>query len=329
MALWDGELCVCQMIELLGLAPSTVSKHISILRPAELLESRKDGRWIYYRLPVQDLADTPKWMSDADFPAIIFTAYRASRNRGSCAVQKTPKGERDMATEKHGKARGFLGAIWNTMAGSEACCAPGSTCCTPSQAANEEHGNVGKQLKIYDPPMCCSTGMCGPNVDAALVRFATDIQWVESKGVAVERFNLTQSPKAFAEEELVRTALTEKGEAALPLLVADGKVLASGGYPSRDKLAALLGLSMVLETGLFTPAVAELVAIGAAIAANCEPCLRYHVKTAVELGVTNTDIARAVEMAAKVKDVPHQAVLKLAGRLAQGQADHATVAQST
>ena len=50
MALTDGELCVCQIIELLGLAPSTVSKHMAVLHHAGLVETRKDGRWIYYRL---------------------------------------------------------------------------------------------------------------------------------------------------------------------------------------------------------------------------------------------------------------------------------------
>lgn len=50
MALAGGELCVCQVIELLGLAPSTVSKHMAVLHQAGLVETRKDGRWIYYRL---------------------------------------------------------------------------------------------------------------------------------------------------------------------------------------------------------------------------------------------------------------------------------------
>jgi DNA-binding transcriptional ArsR family regulator len=50
MMLSGGELCVCQIIEMLGLAPSTVSKHMSILRQAGLVETRKEGRWIYYRL---------------------------------------------------------------------------------------------------------------------------------------------------------------------------------------------------------------------------------------------------------------------------------------
>jgi DNA-binding transcriptional ArsR family regulator len=50
MMLVDGELCVCQIIAMLGLSPSTVSKHMSILRQAGLVETRKEGRWIYYRL---------------------------------------------------------------------------------------------------------------------------------------------------------------------------------------------------------------------------------------------------------------------------------------
>ena len=52
-ALRHGELCVCQLIDLMGLSPSTVSKHLSILRDAGLLDSRKEGRWVYYRLADQ------------------------------------------------------------------------------------------------------------------------------------------------------------------------------------------------------------------------------------------------------------------------------------
>ena len=62
MALGGGELCVCQIVELLQLAPSTVSKHMAILRQARLVESRKDGRWMYYRLPHRD---APKAVKDA------------------------------------------------------------------------------------------------------------------------------------------------------------------------------------------------------------------------------------------------------------------------
>jgi len=65
----------------------------------------------------------------------------------------------------------------------------------------------------------------------------------------------------------------------------------------------------------YSSAVNELVAIGAAIAANCEPCLKHHYHQAQQLGVSKADMARAVEMAAKVKDSPHQAILRLAAKL--------------
>jgi ArsR family transcriptional regulator len=61
-ALAGGELCVCQIVELLELAPSTVSKHMAILRQARLVEDRKDGRWVYYRLPGRD---APQAVRDA------------------------------------------------------------------------------------------------------------------------------------------------------------------------------------------------------------------------------------------------------------------------
>ena len=54
MLLGQGELCLCQIIEMLGLAPSTVSKHITVLRQARLVEIRKKGRWCYYRLAGRD-----------------------------------------------------------------------------------------------------------------------------------------------------------------------------------------------------------------------------------------------------------------------------------
>ena len=69
MALRTGELCVCQIIEVLGLAPSTVSKHLSILSAAGLVDSRKDGRWAYFRLPqgeaLKAVKPVLKWLDGA------------------------------------------------------------------------------------------------------------------------------------------------------------------------------------------------------------------------------------------------------------------------
>jgi AhpD family alkylhydroperoxidase len=173
-------------------------------------------------------------------------------------------------------------------------------------------------LAVYDPPMCCSTGVCGPEVDPALVRFAADLKFLQDQGIEVRRFGLAQNPAAFVENDLVREALTKTGEAALPLVLVGGTVAASGRYPTRDELMPLLGLAAPAPS-LFTPAVAELVAIGAAIAANCEPCLRYHVHEAEKLGVTTADTARAIALAAKVKDAPHRNIMRLADRLTQSE----------
>jgi len=68
MFLAEGELCVCQIIEMLGLAPSTVSKHMNILYQARLVESRKEGRWIYYRLPDRGepmIRDALRWVRES------------------------------------------------------------------------------------------------------------------------------------------------------------------------------------------------------------------------------------------------------------------------
>ena len=97
-------------------------------------------------------------------------------------------------------------------------------------------------VRVFDPAMCCSTGICGPSVDPRLSRFAADLAWLKNQGVAVERFNLSQQPSAFADDAAVKSALETKGEAGLPLVKVNGEVKSSGTYPSRDELAAWAGL---------------------------------------------------------------------------------------
>jgi hypothetical protein len=101
---------------------------------------------------------------------------------------------------------------------------------------------VIKNLEIFDPPMCCSTGVCGPNVDPALVQFSSDFLWVASHGVHVERYNLAQQPQAFAANQAVKAALTKDGNACLPLILVDGAIVSQGRYPVREELARLAGL---------------------------------------------------------------------------------------
>jgi hypothetical protein len=98
-------------------------------------------------------------------------------------------------------------------------------------------------VRVFDPAMCCSTGICGPSVDPQLARFSADLDWLKSQGVSVERFNLAQQPAAFADDAAVKAALETKGESGLPLVKVNGAVKSSGEYPSRDELAAWAGVA--------------------------------------------------------------------------------------
>jgi hypothetical protein len=91
--------------------------------------------------------------------------------------------------------------------------------------------------------MCCSTGVCGPSVDAVLPQFAADLEWLKSKGVEVERYNLAQQVGAFTANPLVKQALNSKGTQCLPLVLVDGDIKSQGSYPTREQLAALLSIA--------------------------------------------------------------------------------------
>lgn len=101
-----------------------------------------------------------------------------------------------------------------------------------------------KMLEVFDPAMCCSSGVCGPEVDPKLVQFAADLAWLKSEGVAVQRHNLSQDPGSFVGQALVQKALTEDGDAALPLLLCSGSVVSKGRYPARSELSTWFGLTV-------------------------------------------------------------------------------------
>lgn len=98
------------------------------------------------------------------------------------------------------------------------------------------------KIQVFDPPMCCSTGACGPSVDPELVRFAADLDWLSHKGVHVERNNLAQQAKAFTSTPAVIELLKKEGNDCLPLTLADDKVVCQGRYPTREMLAGFAGL---------------------------------------------------------------------------------------
>ena|ERR1700690_4192204 len=102
-------------------------------------------------------------------------------------------------------------------------------------------------IELYDPPMCCATGVCGPAVDPALVQLAADLAWLKSRGVPVARFNLAQEPGAFADNSAVRVAM--HGGGALPFTLVDGCIALRGTYPTREQLAVFAGIAFEAGTG--------------------------------------------------------------------------------
>jgi hypothetical protein len=95
-----------------------------------------------------------------------------------------------------------------------------------------------KTLTIYDPPMCCSSGVCGPDVDPALVQFSGFLAQLEQRGIEVRRFNLAHEPLEFVRNPAVKTALEREGTEALPLIFIDGHLARRGGYPDHDERIA-------------------------------------------------------------------------------------------
>lgn len=97
-----------------------------------------------------------------------------------------------------------------------------------------------KKVEVFDPAMCCSTGVCGVDVDPVLAQFAADLKWLEEQGVSVERHNLGQEPQVFAANPTVLKEM-EAGVDRLPIIAVDGLIASTGMYPSRQQLAQKLG----------------------------------------------------------------------------------------
>ncbi len=97
-------------------------------------------------------------------------------------------------------------------------------------------------IQIFEPGLCCGTGICGVDVDQTLVTVSADLDWARSQGGQVARFNLAQEPLAFVENAVANAFLQTAGEEGLPLTVVDGATVLTGRYPSRAELGKWAGI---------------------------------------------------------------------------------------
>ena len=98
-------------------------------------------------------------------------------------------------------------------------------------------------IQVFEAALCCSSGVCGSDVDQKLVTFAADFSWAKEQGAGIERFNLAQQPLAYAENATVKAFLDRSGIEALPLILVDGEIALAGRYPQRRELTLWAGLT--------------------------------------------------------------------------------------
>lgn len=97
-----------------------------------------------------------------------------------------------------------------------------------------------KKMEIYDPAMCCSTGVCGPSVDKELLRVSVVLNNLKNRGVLVERYNLTNNPRMFVDNREINNILNAHGVDILPITMVDGVIAKTGAYPTEDEFCGFL-----------------------------------------------------------------------------------------
>lgn len=181
-------------------------------------------------------------------------------------------------------------------------------------------------IEVYDPVMCCSTGVCGPEVDDTLADFANDVKWLKSQGVEVKRFNLGQEPEAFKANSQVLARLQQAGTETLPIILVNGEMVSEGGYPDRSTLIKWSGIPITGATEntdneslpnvpMYDEKVDVLVAIGSAVASGCESCLKAHFAKGKKMGIHKDDMAKAMQTGLNIRQVPLSQIVNLANKL--------------
>lgn len=106
-----------------------------------------------------------------------------------------------------------------------------------------------KTMKIFEPAMCCPTGICGVGVDPELLRISTVLNTLKEKGFEVQRYNLTSAPMEFVNNKAVADFLNKFGPDKLPVITVDDFIVISGRYPSNEEFTDWLELDPELLGG--------------------------------------------------------------------------------
>lgn len=100
------------------------------------------------------------------------------------------------------------------------------------------------KIQIFDPAMCCSTGVCGPSVNPQLLRVATVISNLKKQGILIERYSLSSNPKMFVDNANINELLKSEGVNVLPITVVDGNIVKTKEYLTNEEFANYLGIKV-------------------------------------------------------------------------------------
>lgn len=100
-----------------------------------------------------------------------------------------------------------------------------------------------KKMIIFDPAMCCSTGVCGPSVNKELLRVSTTLNTLKKKGIVVERYNLTSNPQVFVDNKIINEMLNNDGIEVLPVTMVDEIIVKTKAYPTTEEFCKFLEIT--------------------------------------------------------------------------------------
>jgi len=169
-------------------------------------------------------------------------------------------------------------------------------------------------IEVYDPAMCCSTGVCGPDVDDEIVDFANDVKWLKKQGVEVKRYNLGQEPEQFKMCVPVLTRLQKEGSDALPIILVNGEMVSEGGYPDRKQLTDWLNINYE-KTNDEAPTSKLLNALKVAVTNGNEGDMRALFEEGKEKGVAIQKLVDAMQNGINKRQQKTQATLQTANEL--------------
>lgn len=168
----SGELCACKILEKFDITQPTLSHHMKILCDCELVNGRKEGKWMHYSLNAEKVEDLKKFLTDIIGREILM-----------------------------------------------------------------------KTMFIYEPAMCCETGICGVSVDPELLRISTVVNNLKKNGIMVKRYNLNNFPQEFIDNVEINKLINGiDGVDALPAIVVDGKIVKTKSYPTNAEITVWLDI---------------------------------------------------------------------------------------